>query len=91
MYIQTWEVSKLIHCPFIMLFMKITGSSAIAAVNFGENNAVGVTFTSNDTEYGFVAKDAALVRTGLESALSKGESIGKLISNYRTTGQLKAV
>ena len=71
--------------------MQITGSSAIAAVNFGENNAVGVTFTSNDTEYGFVAKDAALVRTGLESALAKGESIGKLISNYRTTGQLKAV
>ena len=71
--------------------MQITGSSAIAAVNFGENNAVGVKFQSNDTEYGFVAKDSTLVRTGLETAISKNESVGKLISQYRTTGQLKAV
>ena len=76
---------------YYVALMQITGSSAIAAVNFGENNAVGVKFTSNDTEYGFVAKDATLVRTGLESAISKNESVGKLISQYRTTGQLKAV
>ena len=71
--------------------MHITGSSAIAAVNFGENNAVGVKFQSNDTEYGFVAKDSTLVRTGLETAQAKGESIGRLISDYRKNGQLTAV
>jgi hypothetical protein len=53
--------------------MQITGSSAIAAVNFGENNAVNVKFQNNDTEYGFVAQDATLVKTGLESTITKGE------------------
>tara|TARA_R100001082_G_scaffold110689_1_gene91375 strand:+ start:855 stop:1070 length:216 start_codon:yes stop_codon:yes gene_type:complete len=71
--------------------MQITGSSAIAAVNFGENNAVNVKFQNNDTEYGFVAQDATLVKTGLESTISKGESVGRLIAQYRSEGQLKAV
>ena len=48
-------------------------------------------FQSNDTEYGFVAKDSTLVRTGLETAQAKGESIGRLISDYRKNGQLTAV
>ena len=60
--------------------MQITGSSAIAAVNFGENNAVNVKFQGNDTDYGFVAQDSTLVRTGLESTISKGESVGRLIA-----------
>ena len=71
--------------------MQITGSSAIAAVNFGENNAVNVKFQNNDTEYGFVAQDATLVKTGLESTISKGERVGRLIAKDRSEGQLKAV
>ena len=71
--------------------MQITGSSAITAVNFGENNAVNVKFQNNDTEYGFVAQDATLVKTGLESTITKGESVGRLIAKYRSEGQLKAV
>tara|TARA_Y100001970_G_scaffold52148_1_gene65895 strand:+ start:1250 stop:1465 length:216 start_codon:yes stop_codon:yes gene_type:complete len=71
--------------------MQISGSSAIAAVNFGENNAVNVKFQGNDTEYGFVAQNATLVKTGLETTISKGESVGRLIAKYRSEGQLKAV
>lgn len=74
-----------------MTTLNINGSSAIASVSFGENNAVGVRFTSNDTEYGFVAKDQTMVREGLETAIANGQSVGKLIAEYRTQGQLEAV
>jgi len=70
---------------------KIAGSSAIAAINFGENNAVGVQFTSNDTEYGFVAKDSVRLQNELQSTLDKGDSVGRLIAGYRANGELKAV
>ena len=56
--------------------MNITGSSAISAINFSDSNEVGVTFTSQDKEYKFLAQDADLVRTGLESTISKKESVG---------------
>ena len=42
--------------------MQITGSSAIANVNFKDASLVGITFTSQDTEYDFLAKDSNLVR-----------------------------
>lgn len=74
-----------------MTALNIAGSSAIQSVSFGDNNAVGVKFTSNDTEYGFVAKDQTLVRSGLESAIAAGRSVGKLIAQYRAEGQLTAV
>jgi len=74
-----------------MTTLNIANSSAVASVSFGDNNAVGVKFTSNDTEYGFIAKDQGLVREGLESAIKGGQSIGKLIAQYRTEGQLQAV
>ena len=44
---------------------KIQGSSAIAAVNFGENNAVEVQFQGNEKLYGFVAKDSSQLRNDL--------------------------
>ena len=71
--------------------MLITGSSAIAAVNFDESNEVGIKFTTNDTEYKFLAKDVDLVRRGLESTLAKNESVGRLIADYRKSGQLTQV
>jgi len=74
-----------------MTALNIAGSSAIQSVSFGDNNAVGVKFTSNDTEYGFVAKDQTLVRSGLESAIAAGRSVGQLIAQYRAEGQLTAV
>lgn len=84
------------HCQtttllFIMTTLNIANSSAVASVSFGDNNAVGVKFTSNDTEYGFIAKDQTLVREGLESAIKGGQSVGKLIAQYRADGQLQAV
>ena len=42
---------------------KIQGSSAIAAVNFGENNAVEVQFQGNDKLYGFVAKENLFIKS----------------------------
>ena len=71
--------------------MQIKGSSAIANVNFGSNNEVGVTFTSQDKEYKFRAPDIDLVRRGLESTLAKNESVGRLIADYRKSGQLTEV
>lgn len=71
--------------------MQISGSSAIAAVNFGENNSVTVKYTSNDKEYGFTAKDQNVIKSGLETTISKGESVGRLIAGYRRNGQLQAV
>jgi hypothetical protein len=71
--------------------MQITGSSAIAAINFGSDSEVGVTFTSQDQEYKFLAKDVDLVRRGLESTLAKNESVGRLIAEYRKSGQLTQV
>ena len=70
---------------------KIAGSSAIASVNFGENNEVKVQFTSNDTEYGFVAKDSVRLQNELQSTLDKGESVGRLVAANRASGDLKAV
>ena len=35
------------------MIMQITGSSAIANVNFKDASLVGITFTSQDTEYDF--------------------------------------
>jgi len=71
--------------------MKITGSSAIANVDFSDNNKVLVQFTTNDTPYEFLAKDSGLVRSGLESAINKGDSVGRLIASYRASGELTAV
>ena len=71
--------------------MQITGSSAIASINFGSDSEVGVTFTSQDQEYKVLAKDVDLVRRGLESTLAKNESVGRLIADYRKSGQLTQV
>ena len=71
--------------------MQITGSSAIANVNFKDNSLVGITFTSQDTEYDFKALDSNLVRNGLDNAITKGDSVGKLIASYRREGQLTEV
>mgnify|MGYP001359159266 FL=1 len=73
------------------MIMQITGSSAIANVNFKDASLVGITFTSQDTEYDFKALDANLVRNGLSNAISKGDSVGKLIASYRREGQLTEV
>jgi len=70
---------------------KIAGSSAIAAINFGEDNAVSVQFTSNDTAYGFVAKDSVRFQNELQSTLDRGESVGRLVAANRASGELKAV
>tara|TARA_Y100001963_G_scaffold119548_1_gene166806 strand:- start:1379 stop:1594 length:216 start_codon:yes stop_codon:yes gene_type:complete len=71
--------------------MQIKGSSAIAAVNFLSDSEVGIEFTSQDKEYKFLAKDVDLVRNGLESTLAKNESVGRLIADYRKSGQLTQV
>ena len=71
--------------------MQIKGSSAIAAVNFLSDSEVGIEFTSQDKEYKFLAKDVDLVRNGLESTLAKNESVGRLIADYRKSGQLTEV
>ena len=75
------------------MIMQITGSSAIAKVNFVNpiKGDVGITFTSQDTEYGFLAKDANLVENGVRNALAKGDNVGKLIASYRREGQLTEV
>ena len=73
------------------MIMQITGSSAIANVNFKDASLVGITFTSQDTEYDFKALDSNLVRNGLSNAIAKGESVGKLIASYRREGQLTEV
>ena len=79
--------------PIILLFsfMKINNSSAIANVDFSDNNKVLVQFTTNDTPYEFLAKDSSAVRSGLESAINKGDSVGRLIASYRASGELTAV
>ena len=71
--------------------MQIKGSSAIASVNFGSDSEVGITFTSQDQEYKFLAQDVDLVRRGLESTIAKNESVGRLIADYRKSGQLTQV
>jgi len=73
------------------MIMQITGSSAIANVNFKDESLVGITFTSQDTEYDFKALDSNLVRNGLSNAIAKGDSVGKLIASYRREGQLTEV
>ena len=70
---------------------KINNSSAIANVDFSDNNKVSVQFTTSDTPYEFLAKDSSLVRNGLDSAINKGDSVGRLIASYRASGELTAV
>lgn len=76
---------------FFIFKMIINGSSSIAAVTFGDNNAVGVKFTSNDTEYGFVAQNQDAFRGQLEMTIAKEESVGKFIATARKNGTLTAV
>jgi len=71
--------------------MQITGSSAIAAINFGDDNTVSVQFTSKDTAYDFVALDATALKQEVETTVAKGESVGKLIAKHRREGSLKDV
>ena len=71
--------------------MQIKGSSAIASVNFDDTSEVCITFTSQDTEYKFLAQDVDLVRRGLESTVAKNDSVGRLIADYRKSGQLTQV
>lgn len=71
--------------------MNITGSSAIAAIDFNDSNAVSVQFTSKDTAYDFIAKDATVLRSDLETTIAKGESVGRLIAKYRREGNLQQV
>ena len=52
---------------------------------------MGITFTSQDTEYKFLAQDVDLVRRGLESTVAKNDSVGRLIADYRKSGQLTQV
>ena len=73
------------------VFMLIKGSSAIASVNFDETSEIGIKFTSQDTEYKFLAQDVDLVRRGLESTVAKNDSVGRLIADYRKSGQLTQV
>tara|TARA_B100001093_G_C26474142_1_gene861935 strand:+ start:144 stop:428 length:285 start_codon:yes stop_codon:yes gene_type:complete len=78
------------HYGVIMLFSN-TGSSAIAKINFDESNEVGVTFTSTDTEYKFLARDRDLVQNAVQSTINRKESLGSLIADYRKSGQLTQV
>tara|TARA_R100001509_G_scaffold127063_1_gene80485 strand:+ start:99 stop:365 length:267 start_codon:yes stop_codon:yes gene_type:complete len=80
-----------IENTYYIMIMQITGSSAIANVNFKDASLVGITFTSQDTEYDFKALDSNLVRNGLSNAIAKGDSVGKLIASYRREGQLTEV
>ncbi len=68
--------------------MQIKGSSAIASINFGSDSEVSIAFTSQDKEYKFLAKDIDLVRRDLESTVAKNESVGRLIADFRKSGQL---
>jgi len=88
--VLSYDLKLGIETYYIMI-MQITGSSAIANVNFKDASLVGITFTSQDTEYDFLAKDSNLVRNGLSNAISKGDSVGKLIASYRREGQLTEV
>ncbi len=74
------------------VIMKINGSSAIANVNFDlDENQIGVTYTSQDKEYVFLAKDKNRVRTELASTTARNESVGRLINDYKKSGQLTEV
>ena len=42
-------------------------------------------------KYKFLAQDVDLVRRGLESTIAKNESVGRLIADYRKSGQLTQV
>mgnify|MGYP001250188357 FL=1 len=71
--------------------MQIKGSSAIASINFGSDSEVSIEFTSQDKAYKFLAKDIDLVRRDLESTVAKNESVGRLIADFRKSGQLTQV
>lgn len=88
---MSYDLKLGIENTYYIMIMQITGSSAIANVNFKDASLVGITFTSQDTEYDFKALDTNLVRNGLSNAISKGDSVGKLIASYRREGQLTEV
>ena len=71
--------------------MKITGSSAIAEINFTDSNEVCVQFTSQPTEYKFISSDVDALRSELETTLNKNESVGRLIAGQRASGKLTQV
>ena len=73
--------------------MKITGSSAIAEVNFKDDSNVGIIYNSSkDKEYMFKATDINLVEREVTTANSdENLSVGRLIAGYKKSGQLAEV
>jgi len=73
--------------------MKITGSSAIAEVNFKDDSNVGIIYhSSKDKEYMFKATDINLVEREVTTANSdENLSVGRLIAGYKKSGQLAEV
>lgn len=72
---------------------KIENSSAISQIEIIEDeNLVGIAYTSNlDKKYEFYCENLDSVRTKIEEAICKNESIGKLIHSLRKTGELESI
>ena len=70
-----------------MNIMQITDSSAIANISFNEGN-VDVEYKSSDKAYTYAAKNLSKFETDLQRVLDNKESVGRFISNARTSGEL---
>tara|TARA_B100000927_G_C16294348_1_gene400813 strand:+ start:185 stop:409 length:225 start_codon:yes stop_codon:yes gene_type:complete len=70
--------------------MLISGSSAIAAISFNEGN-VDIQYTTNDKAYTYAAKNPSKFETDLQGVLDNKESVGRFVSNARTSGELTLV
>lgn len=76
-----------------MITLEISNSSAISKINLIEDeNIIGIAYTSNNEKiYEFYCDDFECVKTKIQDALQKDESIGKLIHSLRKNGEIESI
>lgn len=76
-----------------MITLEVLNSSAISKINLIEDgNIIGIAYTSNSEKvYEFYCDDFECVKTKIQDALQKDESIGKLIHSLRKNGEIESI
>lgn len=76
-----------------MTLIEIQNSSAISKIQFIEDEKiVGIAYTSSsDKLYEFYCENLDEVKTQIQDAITKNESVGKLIYSLRKNGELETI
>lgn len=73
-----------------MEIIEIENSSAISKIEFNkEESIVGICYTSSNKTYDFFCQNLEIVKSKVQDAIEKQESVGKLIHYLKKQGDLE--